>query len=91
VLDHVAKPTGIKCDDWRLAEERFDRDEAEAFINRRDDDRGGALIEGRKLRLSDLSMPADTRSDSELLRELLQGLAIWSVAHDIQGSGGCFH
>src|SRR6266849_7346015 len=84
VLDHVAKPTGIERDHRCLAEERFHGDEAEAFVNRWNDDRGGALIERSKVRLRDLSMPADTRSDTELLRELLQGLTIWSVAHDVE-------
>src|SRR4051812_25709293 len=39
VLDHVAQTAGIERDDRRLAEQRFDGDETESFVDRRYYDR----------------------------------------------------
>ena len=42
VLDHVAKPAGVECHNGGFAEKRLDRHETEPFVDRRNDDRGGA-------------------------------------------------
>jgi hypothetical protein len=44
VLNHVAKPSGIERDDWRLAQERFDCDQTEPFVCGGDNYGRGALV-----------------------------------------------
>ena len=51
MLNHVAQSAGIESHHRRLAKERLDRDEAEALVDRRNDDGSRPLIEGRQLGL----------------------------------------
>ena len=84
MLNHVAKATGIESDNRGFAQQRFDRDQPESFLSRRDYDGGGALVKLRQLRLRELSMPANARGDPELASQSLQRSATRAVADDVQ-------
>src|SRR5712671_4240518 len=45
VLNHVAKPARVECHHRGFAEQRLDCHQTEPFIDRRNDDRGGAPVE----------------------------------------------
>jgi hypothetical protein len=49
VLDHVPETARVEGDDRRLTKKCFHRDQAESFVDGRDDDRGRTLIERRKI------------------------------------------
>jgi hypothetical protein len=90
MLHHIAQSTGVERNNGGFTQKRLDRDEAEPFICRWDDNRGRALVKGRKLRLSNLSVPTDTRREPELAGQCFERRATWSVADDVQSRGG-FH
>ena len=63
MLNHVAKTSRIEGNNWGLAEQRFDCNQTESFLRRRDHDGRGALVKPWQLGLRELPVPADTRGD----------------------------
>jgi hypothetical protein len=49
VLNHVAQPARIECDYGRLAQQRFDRDQAQPFFRGWNDKGRSALVKARQL------------------------------------------
>jgi hypothetical protein len=72
VLNYVAQTARVEGDNRGLAEKCLDRDQAETFVGRRNDQRRSALVERRQVCLRDLSMPADPTPQSQLLSERLE-------------------